>query len=603
LKGSIAQDDLTATRRVILVVDLVESVRLMQTHEAQVIGLWRQFVAEIAHLVPSSYGGRVVKHLGDGMLLEFASVKHALDAAFETHEVMARLGQSAAESLVLQLRAGLHVGEVRIDLSDIFGHSVNLAARLAGLAQPGEVVVSAEIRDELVPGLHANFEDLGECWLKHIDLPVRAHRAWPAQPGAQGAQPRALPQRQAQAQAQALLPRLAVLDLVTDAGDELLGGLVADELACALTVNPAVELVSRMSTRGRAGQGQSGEQLLRHVKASYGLSGSCVRLGSQALLSLELLDVHSNAAVWSCVERLEVTDLIQSPGPLLRELCQAALDAASVHEARRARTLPIASLESYALLSGGITLMHRLSRTGFDRGRELLEAVAERTPRHPDAHAWLSRWHLMRAFQGWSDDAGKSTSRASEAARKALDLDDHCSLALTVAGMVQTYAHHRLDEGERLYREALACNPNDALAWLLKGTLHGFRGEGEQALADTRRALALSPVDPQQYYYDALAASAAVSAGHYGEAVELALRSLRANSQHASTLRVLAIAQVMQSEEASARAHVERMLVLEPGFTVTRFLQRAPGAEFPIGRTFAEALKRAGVRRNCEERT
>jgi tetratricopeptide (TPR) repeat protein len=239
--------------------------------------------------------------------------------------------------------------------------------------------------------------------------------------------------------------------------------------------------------------------------------------------------------------------------------------------------------------------MHRLGRYDFERARELLDAVIERAPRHPDAFAWLAKWHILRAHQGWSDDPLRSQAQARDVAQRALDRDGRCGLALTIAGMVKVYFERDLDEGEQLYRQALDANPSDALAWLLKGTLHGFRGEGEAAVEDTRRALRLSPLDPMRYYYDALAASAAASAGMYGEAIELATRSLRANRMHASTLRVLAISYSMTDQMELARPVVERLLTLEPGFSVTRFLDRAPGAGFDIGRRFAQALARAGV--------
>jgi class 3 adenylate cyclase/tetratricopeptide (TPR) repeat protein len=581
--------ELKTVRRAVLVVDLVESVRLMQANEGRVIERWRRFVAAARAQVLPAHAGRLVKHLGDGMLIEWEHVPAALAAAFDLHDLMDRLNREHPGEALL-LRAGIHVGQVQEDELDLYGQNVNLAARLATLAQPGSVVVSAEARDELVTGLDADFEDLGECWLKNLAQPVRALRASKVTTGVA-----ALARRAPAVPAHSLRPRLAVLDLDVAGEDSALGSLLADELGGLITVNGNVELVSRMSTRRGAGSGRRRMVLLRHVQAAYGLTGSCTRLSDGVHLTLELLSVAKNETVWSDALACALADLVAAPADVMRSLCAKALAALSAHETRRARMLPIASLESYALLLGGITLMHRLSLSAFSRGQELLEAVRERVPRHPDAYAWLAKSHILRVHQGWSEDPHQSASRADDAARRALDLDGDCSLALTMAGMVQVYFKRDLDQGDRLYREALAANPNDALAWLLKGTLHGFRGEGPQALADSRRALALSPIDPLHYYFDALAASAAVSADEYGEAIDLAQRSLRANSLHASTWRVLAIAHSMRGDMQAARAAVERMMLIEPGFTVRRFVERSPGADFQIGRRFAQALRDAGV--------
>jgi len=581
---------LTMVRRAILVVDLVESVRLMQAYEADVIDRWRRFVAEVRQAVLPRHEGRLVKHLGDAMLMEFETVDHALAAAFDIQQRIGAYNVARAPEAAMHLRQGLHVCDVLVDDLDVFGAGVNLSARLASLAQPGAIVVSPDVKEDLVPGLDAEFEDMGECWVKHLPTPVRAYRARrPA--SAPEAGERAAPAPAAGT----LLPRLAVLDFDVPSGAAALGSLVADELAGLFSVNGSVEVVSRLSTRARLRPDRAPLALLRHVNAAYGVSGSCRQTGGAITLHVELLSVATDTVVWSDEYRGRQRDLLAAPGDALQAMVSAAIAALSAHETRRARMLPIASLESYALLVGGVTLMHRLSLADFERGRELLEAVSERVPRHPDAHAWLAKWHILRAHQGWSADPAASASRADDSAKRALDHDPECSLALTIAGMVQTYFHRRLDRGEALYRQALAANPNDALAWLLKGTLHGFRGEGAEALHDTRRALALSPIDPMHYYYDALAASAAVSAGEYVQAVTLAERSLRANSQHASTLRVLAIAHSMRGDLDAARPVVERMLAIEPTFTVRRFLERAPGADYAIGKTFAEALRRAGV--------
>lgn len=154
-----------------------------------------------------------------------------------------------------------------------------------------------------------------------------------------------------------------------------------------------------------------------------------------------------------------------------------------------------------------------------------------------------------------------------------------------------------LDAGLERYHAALGINPNDSLANLLKGTLHAFKGEGELAIAGTEKALLLSPLDPIRYFYDSLAASAAVAAGRYERAIELAQRSLRANRTHTSTYRALAIAQALVGLTQDAHQTVQQLLKLEPGYTVDEFVRRSPSSAYEIGKTYADALLRAGVPR------
>ena len=142
---------------------------------------------------------------------------------------------------------------------------------------------------------------------------------------------------------------------------------------------------------------------------------------------------------------------------------------------------------------------------------------------------------------------------ALECTRRALDSDPNCSLALAIDGFVHTNLLKRLDIAQERYDLALAANPNDSLAWLLKGTLHAFMDEGDKAVEYTEMALKLSPLDPQRYFYDSLAASAHLTAGHYDRALELAQRSLRANRSHTSTLRVMTVAQWQLGHRDEAR--------------------------------------------------
>ena len=492
----------------------------------------------------------------------------------------------------MRLRVGLHVGNVVVDQTDVFGAGVNLAARLASLAGPDQIVVSSDVREGLTDGLDAEITDMGECWLKHLDAPVRAFRLH--RPGqlqlVGGMDTGFMP---------SLRPSLAVLSFSTvgDAGP--VGMMLADEFANIASIHGTVDVLSRLSTRHPAVDAEKSKGrsllLLSHLKAAYAIAGSCAEFRGHVTLALELIHVRSNTVAWSATRRHPMDVAVAMPQAVLGELCSEALSALQVNETRRARSLPIASLEAYSMLTGGIALMHRLTREDFNRGRDLLQAVVDRVPRHPDAHAWLSKWHCLEGYQGWSNDVAKSSARAVDAARHALERDSQCSLALTVTGMVKTYVDRQFDEGERYYRAALDANPCDAFAWLLKGALHSFRGEGEQAVEDSQRALQLSPLDPMRYYFDSIAASAAASAGDYEASVKLGENSLRLNRLHGSTLRVLIIALAMQDRVDEARTHVKSLLKLEPGFTVERFRSRAPGSEFEVGKTFAQALARAGI--------
>jgi tetratricopeptide (TPR) repeat protein len=207
----------------------------------------------------------------------------------------------------------------------------------------------------------------------------------------------------------------------------------------------------------------------------------------------------------------------------------------------------------------------------------------------------MAKWHVMRVQQGWSVDSRNEGHAALECTKRALEMDPNCSLALTIDGLVNTNLLKRLDVAQERYETALQVNPNDSLAWLLKGTLHAFKGEGKIAVEHTQRALKLSPLDPLRYYYDSLASTAALAAGHYEHAIKLAESSLRANRTHTSTLRALAIAQWQLGRVEEARRTVGELMRLEPSLTIAGWRERSPSSAYETGRLWAEVMQKAGV--------
>src|SRR4051812_4764449 len=160
----------------VLFVDVVDSVRLISEDAETIVGRWREFVAQaLAHDLPP-HSGRMVKHTGDGMLVEFDSAFQCVKCAISMQARMEAGNMTANPAQAMHLRMGIHVADVIADQMDIYGDGVNLAARLMVLGGAQEIVISSAVRDQLTDGLGVALEDLGERLLKGIDRPVRAFR-------------------------------------------------------------------------------------------------------------------------------------------------------------------------------------------------------------------------------------------------------------------------------------------------------------------------------------------------------------------------------------------------------------------------------------------
>ena len=160
----------------ILAADVVGYSRLMEEDEAGTHTRLEGLKAEILDPLVSNHRGRIVKLMGDGFLIEFSSVVDALECAIAwQHAVEARAGL-VAEEKAIRFRIGVNVGDVIVEGEDVLGDGVNVAARLEGLAEPGDVMVSRSVADHVKGKIKPDFEDLGERKLKNISEPVQVFR-------------------------------------------------------------------------------------------------------------------------------------------------------------------------------------------------------------------------------------------------------------------------------------------------------------------------------------------------------------------------------------------------------------------------------------------
>jgi len=160
----------------ILAADVAAYSRLIGADEAGTLERLKVLRRELFNPKIAEDRGRLVKTIGDGLLLEFGSVVDALRCAVEVQRGMAERNAGVPPNNRIEFRIGINVGDVVVEDGDIFGDGVNVAARLEGLAEPGGICVSARVQEDAAGKLDLAFEDLGDQALKNIARPVRAYR-------------------------------------------------------------------------------------------------------------------------------------------------------------------------------------------------------------------------------------------------------------------------------------------------------------------------------------------------------------------------------------------------------------------------------------------
>ena len=577
--------------KVVLVMDLVESVRLMAANEAAVVNQWRGFVHHATTVVLPDCKGRMVKSLGDGMLVEFDQPTDAVRAALTLHQYFGPLNGTLPAGQRLYLRAGLNATNLYADENDIYGHGVNLAARVADLAAPGETIITASIFDGIVVGMDAEVEDRGENYLKHWPEPVRT---WAIRSVTAGSS--AFRAQVPEGAALDFRPSIAVVPFETRshaAEQFVIGELIADGVIAQLARSPDLRVISRLSTTAFRGRTSSAGEIGRHLEATFVLGGSYVTYGDKVVIMAQLTDNRREEVIWADRLTGDTRDLMEVQSALLDALCSACSKALLNDVVQRTLVLPLPQLDSNALLLGGITLMHRSTPRDLQRSHQLLEAVVERHKRVATPWAWLAKWHIMQVVQGLSGEPAKDFQRAIDTADRALDLEPASSLAMAIKGHALCHLGEDVDASHRLLQEATQSNPNDPMAWLYNSVWSTMWGTPEDSMVEAENALHLSPLDPQKYYFEMMLANSYLANGRLSQAVDLCRSSLAKNRYHLPTLRAMLIAQFEMGLVREAHETFALIMALQPDFTLTKYL--AAGSHSRLRQRGAHVLSQMGL--------
>lgn len=576
--------------RTVLMVDIVESVRLMEEDENDTVQRWLRLVQRVDDAVLPAHGGRLVKSQGDGMLLEFQSVRPALQAAFAIQSAAAEANAGVAAHRQLHLRIGAHVGHLIADERDVYGHDVNLAARLTGLAEPGQIVVSSAVCDQLTPRLDADIEDLGERRLKGIEKPARAFRAWPPDQSAR----RAIETKAHMGDR----PSIAVLPFRNLSGEsthDILGDVIADDLIGHLSRLTDLFVISRLSTTPFRDRLYEPRNVAEVLGVRYLLTGNIQTSGNKLRLMAELTEADDGRVIWA--ERFDgsLNDIFLLQDEISADVARRVVPFVREREMQRARAQRPENLTAYERTLRAIDYLHRGSTEDMEHARQMLEAAIQSAPAYSAPNAWLAYWHVRRVGQGWSPDPKKDASDANRHADQGVEKDATDSWALSVQGLVAAYLNKDLDTAISRYDTALDINPSTASAWVWSTSAHAWLGKGDVAVARSQRAIELSPLDPLMYSFTSIAGTAHAVAGQYDKAIDYCRTSLRQNRMFASTHRILAISLALSGKIPEARSAADELRRLEPGLTVRAFRTRYPGHMSAHVDLFCNALETAGI--------
>lgn len=564
-----------------LAADLVGYARLMETDEQGTHERLMRLRSTILDTAVEQHGGQLIKNTGDGFLAVFPS---AIDAATCALAMQAALARSDTG---IHFRIGLNVADAIFDSGDVYGDGINVAARLQAYAEPGGIVITAAIAEQLQGKLAIRTTDLGDLPLKNLRQPVRAFAlavegAAPAPSSVSGAS----------------RPSIAVLPFRHAPGDSnqsYFSDGIVEEVIHALAHLNELFVISHSTTLRYAGQNLDIRVIARELNVRYVLTGSVRRSSDRMRIMTELSDADQGVVVWTHQFDGDPADLFLLQDRVLMQVVRALVPQVRARDLQRALRKHPESMDAYDFLLQGLDQLYRMDYASFSRARGLLQRAISADPGYARAYAYIAKWHVFRVGQGWSPNPAADASEAAQYAVAALDRDSGDALALAILGHVHSYLLKDLVAGSDYLAQARASSSSNAMAWALSSSTSTYLGHCADAIAQAEQALRLAPLDAHAFFYEETMALAQYWSGAYAEAVVWAEKSARHNYAFSANLRCL-IASLMAVERPDdARHHARMLLQVEPDFNLQSFIIRSPFQKLEGHACFISRLRAAGL--------
>jgi adenylate cyclase len=512
----------------------------------------------------AEHRGRIVRTMGDGLLVEFNSVVDAVRCAVAIQLAMVDQGADMAPDRRIRFRFAINMGDVVSDGDLIYGDGVAIASRLEALAEPGGINVSRAVRDQVRDRLPITFADFGEHEVKNIARPVRVFRVvLEEKPAAQSS----IARRRAAAPLDR--PALAVLpfqNLGGDAETEFFLDSVAEDLITELARARWFSIVARNTSFGYKGKGADSKQLARELGVRYVVEGSLRKAGSRVRISCQLVEAASGQHLWA--DRFDGTledtfdlqdriteSVIGSVGPVLREA-----------EIERARRKPEASQDAYDLTLRAFPPTFAETAEENDEALKLLAQVLEADPSYAMANALAAWCYQQRHLMDWPSARPDDRETARRLARVAITGGADAPLALALGGAVRAALTRDHDLALAAVDRAMMINTNAAVVLGFDALTRCICGSYDSSIEHAEKALQLSPLEPLVYHAAFALALACLLCGRAEEAIAHARKAIEGNRNFVFSYCVLALACARLGRSEEAAQAVRRLIRAAPGF-------------------------------------
>lgn len=570
--------------------------RLVRDDEEGTIGRQKMLRQELIDPEITNRGGRIVKSMGDGLLVEFLSVVDAVKCAVAIQNAMAEREADIPEDLRIRYRVGINLGDIVIEGEDILGDGVNIAARLEGLAEPGGICVSDTVYRNVRGSSGVAFEDLGDQHVKNISEPLRVWRWMPAgsnrglPPAADPGRGPALPDK----------PSIAVLPFTNMSGDpeqEHFADGMAEDIITELSRLPWFFVIARNSSFAFKGKSADLKKIGGELGVAYVLEGSVRKAGNRLRINAQLIDTATGNHVWAERYDSEITDIFDIQDEINQAIIAAVAPEFVSAEFKRTRRKEAADLNAWECVMRGRAHVWKLGREDSRIARRLFEQALVLSPGSGLGASDLALVYFLDAFYGWGESREQSLKDMVAKAEKAASTDDNDPLALTILAWSYLFARE-WDEALATIDRAIELSPNFAPAIGIRGTILACMGELDSSIAVIKEAMRRSPRDGFMPFWLMGLYWAYHCMQDYEKAAATAQHATRIAPENPTFRRQLAVAMHMLNRPDESNAALMEYFKLSPNATIDD-ARAIPSRNRDQLERFVELLRQIGVPENA----
>jgi len=545
----------------IMFTDMVGYTSLTQSDEALALELLEEHRNVVRGIV-SRYRGEEIKAIGDGFLLEFRSTLEAVRCALEIQDAIERRNAESAPVKRFQVRIGVHSGDVVEVAGDVYGDTVNLASRIEALAEPGGIVISSQVYEEVHNKIAVQIESLGEYRLKNVEAPVLLYEL--------SSSPRKRPvDRKGTLQQEKR--RIAILpftNIGSDAADDYIADGLAEELISAFSRLPHLKVVARTSAmKYKGARRKSASEIGKELGVGALMEGSIRKHAGKLRVTVQLVDTVQEEYLWSQSYDSGVEDILSVQQDIADKAVEALRPKFEPAEESAAGPRRITSNpEAFLLYLKGRYHLTRYAEAEVRKAAGLFEQAAKLDERFASAYAMSAQCHMFLGFFGFVAPS-EGFEKARPLLKRAIEIDDQLDIAHMLMGRLLMDTDWDWSGAEAEFKRAIEISPNSAEAHYRYALLLNNLLRNAEAIAEIKVA---EELDPLSVAVSQVAGSILYYAGRNREAIERLERAIEIDPNAAFAHENLGLARCQEGDVDAGVAEIKRAMELDPNNVMFR---------------------------------